>query len=177
MRTAVSSTSEPVLRAATLADAGAVAAIYAPHVLEGTGTFETEPPTAAEMAARMERVLGRGWPWLVLETAEGIIGYAYAAQFRDRAAYAMTGETSLYLVPSAIGQGHGRRLLEGLLLASVGCGFREMIAVIGDSGNAASIGVHRALGFREVGTLIGVGFKFGRWLDVMLMQRSLTPAG
>jgi phosphinothricin acetyltransferase len=164
------------LRPATLADATAVAAIYAYHVLEGTGTFETEPPSDAEMAARMARVLDRGWPWLVLEKGGAIIGYAYAAQFRDRAAYAMTGETSVYLGQGHAGRGHGRALLEALLIASVKAGFREMIAVIGDSGNAASIGVHRALGFREVGTLIGVGFKFGRWLDVVLMQRSLTPA-
>jgi phosphinothricin acetyltransferase len=164
-----------MLRPATIADAAAVAAIYAPHVLEGTGTFETEPPSADDMAARMARVLDRGWPWLVLEQGGAVIGYAYAAQFRDRAAYSMTGETSLYLGTGHMGRGFGRLLLERLLLASVECGFREMIAVIGDSGNAPSIRVHRALGFRDVGTLMGVGYKFGRWLDVVLMQKSLTP--
>jgi phosphinothricin acetyltransferase len=176
MPTAAFSTSEATLRPASLADAAAVAAIYAPHVLEGTGTFETEPPPAQDMAARMERVLNRGWPWLVLDLGGEPIGYAYAAQFRDRAAYAMTGETSVYLRGDQVGRGFGRLLLSGLLGASVQCGFREMVAVIGDSGNAASIGVHRALGFREVGTLMGVGFKFGRWLDVVLMQKSLTPS-
>jgi phosphinothricin acetyltransferase len=166
-----SSTSERI-RPATVADAAACAAVYRPHVAQGTASFETVPPDAAEMALRLARCLDQGWPWLVLESGGRMIGYAYATQFRDRAAYAQTAETSIYLAVGAEGQGRGRRLLEALIEAARAAGCRQLVAVIGDSGNAASIGLHRALGFRHVGTLEHVGLKFGRLLDIVYMQRS-----
>ncbi|WP_194743536.1 GNAT family N-acetyltransferase [Thermaurantiacus tibetensis] len=168
----MSSTSS--LRPATIADGAACAALYAPHVLRGTGTFEIDPPEAREMAARIAHVLARGWPWLLLEQPDGkLLGYAYVSQFRDRAAYARTGETSIYVAEGETGRGHGRALLEALLPAAAAAGFRTLLAVIGDSGNAASIALHRGLGFRQAGLLEGVGEKFGRRLDVVLMQREL----
>ncbi len=162
-----------VIRAATLADAAACAAIYAPQVQHGTASFETEPPDAAEMAQRMQRVLARGWPWLVAEQDGVVVGYAYASQFRDRAAYAHSCESSVYVAADAQRSGAGRTLMLALFDAARAAGFGQMIAVIGDSGNSASIGLHRALGFRHAGTLERVGLKFGRWLDVVYMQRSL----
>jgi L-amino acid N-acyltransferase YncA len=160
------------IRPATIDDAAGCAAVYRLAVLEGTGTFETDPPDAAEMARRIGLVLGRGWPWLVAEAPDGeIVGYAYCAQFRDRAAYAHSGETSVYVAADKQGRGLGRDLMERLLAASAEAGFRQFIAVIGDSANASSIGLHRALGFRHVGTLTDAGLKFGRLLDVVLMQR------
>lgn len=166
----MSSTSR--IRPATLADAALCAALYAQHVLRGTGSFEIDPPDALEMAARIDRVLSRGWPWLVLEAADGrLLGYAYAAQFRDRAAYAATAETSVYVAEGEGGRGHGRALMEALLAAARQAGFRTFLAIVGDSANAASLALHRALGFREVGTLRGVGRKFDRALDVVLLQK------
>lgn len=167
-----SSTSE-LIRPARLDDAAACAAVYAPHVTNGTATFETVPPDAPEMARRMEKNAVRGWPWFVVERDGRIVGYAYACQFRDRAAYEHTGETSIYLSESATGQGLGGRLMDALLEACRAAGFRQMIAVIGDSGNLPSIRVHRAAGFRHVGTLENVGLKFGQWLDVVMMQKEL----
>jgi phosphinothricin acetyltransferase len=163
-----------IIRAATVADAAAIAAIYAPEVLGGTASFETIAPTPAEMAARITRVIDHGWPWLVAETEAGLLGYAYAAQFRDRAAYAQTCENSVYVAAAAHRQGVGRALLLALCDAARTAGFREMIAVIGDgSGNIASLRLHAACGFREAGLLTSVGLKFGRWLDVAYMQKSL----
>ncbi len=162
-----------MIRPAVASDAAAIAAIYAPAVLHGTASFELDPPDTAEMAARMARVAAQGSPWPVFETPAGIIGYAYAAQFRDRPAYAHACETSVYIAPGHHRCGAGRQLLAALAEAAMACGFREMIAVIGDSGNAASIGLHRACGFVEAGRLRNVGWKFGRWLDVVYMQRSL----
>ena len=163
-----------LIRAATLADAGAIAAIYAPQVLHGTASFETVAPTAAEMAARMARVITAGWPWLVAEADDAIIGYAYAAQFRDRPAYAATCENSVYVAADAHRRGAGKALLQALVDAARAAGFREMIAVIGDgSGNIASRRLHAACGFHDVGVLTNVGNKFGRWLDVAYMQRAL----
>ena len=162
-----------MIRAATLADAPAVAAIYAPEVLHGTASFETVPPTGPDMAARMAKVQDAGWPWLVAETGNGIAGYAYASQFRDRPAYRHTCENSVYVAAGARGCGTGRALLEALVDAARAAGFRQMIAVISDSGNAASIGLHRACGFRDAGRLEAVGLKFGRWLDVVTMQRAI----
>ncbi|WP_374385504.1 N-acetyltransferase family protein [Sandaracinobacter sp.] len=166
-----SSTSERI-RAATRADAPAVAAIYGPEVAHGTASFETEPPSAGEMADRIGRCIDRGWPWLVLEGEGGqILGYAYLNQFRDRAAYAHTAETSVYVASGARGLGVGRQLMEALIPAGRAAGFRQFVAVIGDSGNHASIALHSAAGFRHVGTLTGVGEKFGQLLDVVYMQR------
>ena len=154
-------------------DALAVAEIYAHHVLHGTGTFETEPPTAAEMAARRAEVLSRGLPYLVLEQDARVAGFAYCNWFKPRPAYRYSAEDSIYLAPGALGRGLGRALLAELAAQAERAGVRRLIAVIGDSANAGSIAVHRALGFTPVGTLRACGWKFGRWLDVVLMERPL----
>lgn len=164
-----------MIRAATLADAAAIAAVYAPEVLHGTATFEIDPPDAAEFAIRMARVIDRGWPWLVADSGGVVVGYAYAAQFRDRPAYAHTCENSIYIAAGQQRRGIGRALLAALIDASRAIGFREMIAVIGDADNTASIALHRNTGFRDAGRLTDVGLKFGRWLDVVYMQRTLSP--
>ena len=163
------------LRPASAADAAAVAAVYALHVLAGTATFELEPPNAAEMERRWREVTNRGLPYLVAVADGEVLGYAYAAPYRPRAAYRFTLEDSIYLRDDARGKGIGRALLSALIDASERVGARQMIAVIGDSTNAASIGVHAALGFRRIGVLGSVGNKFSRWLDVVLMQRALGP--
>jgi phosphinothricin acetyltransferase len=165
-----------IIRQATGADAAALAKIYAPYVLHGTASFETEPPDTAEMTARVERISRSGWPWLVAEKQDAVIGYAYYSQFRDRAAYRYSAEVSIYLDQAAIGHGIGRLLLTALIDAAKAAGFRELFAVIGDSDNAASIGLHEALGFRHAGLLQRAGFKFGRWLNVVYMQLSLDAA-
>lgn len=160
------------IRPATLADAAGVAAIYDPQVAHGTASFETEPPGPEEMARRIGRCLEKGWPWLVAEGADGtILGYAYLNQFRDRAAYRHSAETSVYVADAMHGLGLGRRLMQALLEAGGKAGFRQFVAVIGDSGNAGSIALHSRLGFRHVGTLTNVGEKFGRLLDVVYMQK------
>lgn len=160
------------IRPATLDDAAGCAAIYDPQVAHGTASFETEPPGPDEMARRIARCLEKAWPWLVAEGEGGaILGYAYLNQFRDRAAYRHSAETSVYVAADRQGAGLGRRLMQALLAAGDAAGFRLYVAVIGDSGNAASIGLHRALGFRLVGTLTNVGHKHGRWLDVVYMQK------
>lgn len=161
------------IRPAVLADAAALAAIYAPHVLHGTATFEEEPPGPDEMAARLAAVAGRGWPWLVLEEDGCVLGYAYVAQFRDRAAYRFSCEDSIYLAPQALGRGHGGRLLDALLEASRAAGFRRMFAVIGDSANTASIALHARRGFAHAGRFDRAGHKFGRDLDIVFMQREM----
>jgi phosphinothricin acetyltransferase len=162
------------IRAATRTDAAAIAAIYAPQVLTGTASFETEAPTATDMAARIDKVLSAGWPWLVAEAEGAILGYAYAAQFRDRAAYAQTCENSVYVAAAAHRRGVGKALLTALADAARSAGFRQMIAVIGDgSGNIASRRLHAACGFRDAGLLTNVGRKFDRWLDVAYMQKAL----
>jgi phosphinothricin acetyltransferase len=154
-------------------DIAAVRTIYAHHVTHGLGTFETAIPTLAEMQARHERITGSGLPYLVGTDRDRIVGYAYASQFRPRAAYRHTVEDSIYVAPDATGRGCGRALLEALIERCAGLGLRQMIAVIGDSANAGSIAVHRACGFADAGLLKGVGRKFDRWVDVVLMQRAL----
>jgi L-amino acid N-acyltransferase YncA len=161
------------LRPAEAGDLAAIAAIYTPEVLEGTATFELEPPDAAELGVRLAKVRALGLPWLVAEAGGRIAGYAYAAMHRDRPAYRFTVEDSVYLPPWARGRGIGRQLLEAVVAVSREAGMRQMVAVIGDSANLGSIGLHRACGFLDVGTLRDVGFKFGRWLDTVLMQRPL----
>lgn len=161
------------IRLATPTDAAALAAIYGHHVLHGTGTFEEEAPSVAEMADRLARVRSRGWPWLVTEKQGEVVGYAYAAQFRDRAAYRFAAEDSIYIHPDHMGQGVGRALLDALMAASRDAGFQRMFAVIGDSGNAGSIRLHLAADFAHCGQLDKAGFKFGRYLDVVFMQREL----
>jgi L-amino acid N-acyltransferase YncA len=161
------------LRPSTPADLPAITTIYAEAVLHGTGTFELEPPDEADMARRRDEVLAKGLPWLVAERGGQVLGYAYANTFRPRKAYRFCLEDSIYLHPDARGQGLGRLLLTELIGRCEAAGARQMLAVIGDAANAGSIGVHAALGFEHSGVLKAAGWKFGRWLDVVLMQRAL----
>jgi len=159
---------------ATLADAAAVAAIYAHHVLHGTASFELQPPKEGDIAARMGKVLDAGWPWLVARDSAGeVIGYAYASQFRDRPAYKFACENSVYIRDDKRGQGIGRALLANLIVAAERAGFRQMIAVIGGA-EPASERLHAACGFRTTGRMENVGRKHGRWLDTLYMQRALN---
>jgi phosphinothricin acetyltransferase len=148
-------------------------------VLNGTGTFELDPPDAAEMARRREDVVGKGLPWLVAETpgpaGAQVLGYAYANHFRPRPAYRFCVEDSIYVHHEAAGRGLGRLLLAELIARCEAAGARQMLAVIGDSENVGSIGLHQALGFEPAGILRAAGWKHGRWLDVPLMQRALGP--
>jgi L-amino acid N-acyltransferase YncA len=172
-----------LLRSSAPEDLEAIQSIYAHAVLHGTGTFELDVPPLVEMARRREDVLSAGMPWIVAERQGQVLGYAYAAPFRPRPAYRYTVENSIYLRPQLARQGLGRLLLAELTARCQAAGARQMLAVIGDSGNLASIGLHRALGFQPAGLLHAVGWKFGRWLDVVLMQRPLgaghagRPAG
>jgi phosphinothricin acetyltransferase len=163
------------IRDATPADIAAVTAIYAPAVREGTASFELDPPDEAEMSRRMATVVGGGYPYLVAEQAGRVIGYAYASAYRTRPAYRWSVENTVYISPSAKRTGAGRALLRALILACEAKGYRQMIAIIGDSGHSASIGLHRALGFTFCGTIHSVGYKHGRWLDSVIMQRALGP--
>jgi phosphinothricin acetyltransferase len=151
----------------------AITAIYQHHVLHGTGTFEIEPPTLADMTARREDVLSKGLPYLVLEDKGQVMGFAYCNWFKPRPAYRFSAEDSIYLAPQAAGQGWGRMLLAELCQAAEKVGIRKLIAVIGDSGNAGSIGVHTALDFQNVGVVSGCGWKFDRWLDIVMMEKAL----
>lgn len=161
------------IRPATDADLQAITAIYAEAVLHGTASFELEPPTQAEMAARRLALVEKGLPYIVAEHKGRVIGYAYAGPYRPRPAYQFTVEDSIYVSPDAHRTGAGRALLAKLITLCESKGFRQMVAVIGDSQSAASIGLHRALGFEPVGTVRHVGFKKGRWLDQVIMQKSL----
>jgi phosphinothricin acetyltransferase len=161
------------IRDAGPADIPAITAIYAHHVLYGAGTFEEVPPPEAEMAGRIGAVQARGWPWLVAEDGGEVLGYAYVAQFRDRSAYRFAGEDSVYVRDDVRGQGVGKALVAAVLRRAEAAGFRQVFAVIGDSENVGSIGLHLSLGFRQVGTLKAAGVKFGRWVDVVFMQRAV----
>jgi L-amino acid N-acyltransferase YncA len=161
------------LRPSTDGDLPAITAIYAHHVTHGTGTFETVPPGEADMAARRADVLAKGLPYLVAEQDGRVLGFAYCQWFKPRPAYRYSAEDSIYLDPNAAGQRIGNKLLSELVRAADAAGVRKLIAVIGDSGNVRSIGVHRAVGFRHVGTIEACGWKFGRWLDVVLMEKSI----
>ncbi|MEJ8810914.1 N-acetyltransferase family protein [Variovorax ureilyticus] len=154
-------------------DVEAITAIYAHHVLHGTGTFETDPPSAADMAARRADVLSKRLPYLVAERDGEILGFAYCNWFKPRPAYRFSAEDSIYLADAARGQGLGAKLLDALSQAAEGVGVRKLIAVIGDSANAGSIGVHTAQGFTHVGVLKDCGWKFGEWRDVVLMEKVL----
>ncbi len=162
------------IREATAADAPAIAAIYGHHVLHGFGTFEEEPPSALEMESRRSAVEAVGLPYLVAVSGDKVLGFAYAAPFRPRAAYRYTVEDSIYIAPEAVGRGVGRALLGAVIAACESLGKQQMIAVIGDSANAASIGLHTALGFARAGVGQSVGFKHGRWVDIVWMQRALN---
>jgi len=161
------------LRDATPDDLPAITAIYAHHVLTGTGTFEEVPPSESEMAARLERVRKAGCAWLVAEEAGEVVGYAYFAPLRERSAYRFSAEDSIYVRQDVHGQGLGKSLVAALLERAEAAGYRQIFAVIGDSENVGSIGLHLSLGFRQVGVLRSAGLKFGRWLDVVQMQRAL----
>jgi len=153
-----------------------VQAIYAHHVLYGTGTFEEVPPSVEEMAARHAACLAGGFDWLVAEDATGVLGYGYTGKFRARAAYDWTVEDSVYVRDDVRGQGVGKALVGALLARAEARGFRQMLALIGDSQNIGSIGVHASLGFVRAGVMRATGVKFGRWLDVVIMQRPLGEA-
>ena len=163
-----------MVRAASEADAEALAAIYGHHVLTGFGTFEEQAPDAAEMERRRLAVVDRGLPYLVAEEAGRVLGFAYASPFRPRAAYRYTAEDSVYVAPDAVGRGVGRAMLSEVIAACEALGLRQLVAVIGDSGNAASIGLHRSLGFEHSGLGRGFGFKHGRWVDIVFMQKPLN---
>ena len=163
----------PTIRPSHDDDVEAIAAIYRHHVLHGTGTFEIDPPSAEDMRSRRTEVLARGLPWLVADDAGEIAGFAYCNWFKPRPAYRFSAEDSIYLAPQAQGKGLGSALLAELAAQAERVGVRKLIAVIGDSANAGSIGVHRAQGFRQVGVLSSCGWKFDRWLDVVLMEKAL----
>lgn len=154
-------------------DVAAIAAIYGHHVLHGTGTFETEPPSATDMAARRADVLAKGLPYLVAEADGQVVGFAYCNWFKPRPAYRFSAEDSIYVAAGTHRKGLGRALLAELCLQAERTGVRKMLAVIGDSANAGSIGVHSALGFTHAGVLKSCGWKFERWLDVVLMEKVL----
>ena len=164
-----------LLRDARDDDMGAIQAIYAHHVLHGTASFEEEPPPLAEMQRRRADVLARGLPYLVAEVDGRIAGYSYATPYRARSAYRFSIENSVYVDHARHRAGIGRALLTELIVRCERGDWRQMIAVIGDSAQVASIGLHANLGFRHIGTLQAVGLKFGRWLDTVLMQRALGP--
>ena len=161
------------IRHVTETDLPEIQSIYAHHVLTGTGTFEEVPPSVEEMRERFREGIGEGGVWLAASDATGVLGFAYYAQFRDRSAYRFAAENSIYVRQDVRGQGVGKVLVAKLIEEAEARGFRQMIAVIGDSENAGSVGVHASLGFRIVGTLHAAGVKFGRWLDVVFMQRPL----
>ncbi len=153
----------------------AIQSIYAGHVLNGLASFEEVPPDMAEMARRHGAITARGLPYIVGEIAGTICGYAYASPFRDRSAYRYTVEDSVYVAPDFHRRGAGRALLGAVIEGCAELGYRQMIAVIGDSGNTGSIGLHAALGFAHIGIMPPVGFKHGRWVDTVRMQRALGP--
>ena len=163
-----------MIRPAVASDMDAITLIYAHHVNHGTGSFETEAPDRTEIVRRWSEVQARGLPWLVAEDDGEIGGYAYVSPYRARPAYRHTVEDSIYVRADRLGTGMGKLLMPALITAAQACGMRQMIAVIGDSANESSITLHRRFGFHDAGLLKDVGFKFGRWLDTVFMQRSLV---
>jgi phosphinothricin acetyltransferase len=164
-----------LIRPAIQSDIPEIQAIYAHHVLHGTGTFEQIPPSVEEMTVRWQAVTAKGCAWLVVADTTGVAGYGYFQQIRERSAYRYTAEDSIYVREDVRGQGVGKALVVALVQAATEAGYRQMVAVIGDSENIGSIGVHTSLGFRKVGVLHATGLKFGRWLDTVYMQRALGP--
>lgn len=162
-----------IIRASQSSDLPQITNIYGHHVLHGTGTFELTPPSASEMMQRRDEVLARDLPYLVAIEQESVLGFAYCNWFKPRPAYRFSAEVSIYLSPDASANGLGRAMLTELVRRAEQSGVRKLIAVIGDSANTASIGVHRAVGFNEVGVLKSCGWKFDRWLDVVLMDKAL----
>ncbi len=163
----------PLIRPSREQDAPALTAIYAHHVLHGTGTFEIEPPSLQDMVTRRADVLSKGLPYLVLEHDGIVLGFAYCNWFKPRPAYRFSAEDSIYLAPGSSGKGWGRLLLTELAAHAQRTGVRKLLAVIGDSANASSIGLHRSVGFTQVGVLSACGWKFNRWLDIVLMEMAI----
>jgi len=163
----------PTIRPSQPSDMAAITAIYKHHVLHGTGTFEIDPPSLEDMTARREDVLSKGLPYLVLENESQVVGFAYCNWFKPRPAYRFSAEDSIYLAADTAGKGWGRMLLAELCQAAEKAGIRKLIAVIGDSGNAGSIGVHTSVGFKHVGIVSACGWKFERWLDIVMMEKAL----
>lgn len=162
-----------IIRPSEDRDIPAIAAIYGHHVKHGFGSFEETPPDTAEMARRRSDVLAKDFPYLVAELDGRVVGYAYASSYRPRIAYRFSVEDSIYVSPDAPRKGIGRALLESLIARCAALGYRQMVAVIGDTQNTGSIALHATLGFRVVGTLPSIGFKHGRWVDSVFMQRPL----
>ncbi len=161
------------IRDASPADIPEIQAIYAHHVLHGAGTFEETPPSIEEMQRRFEAIATRGWAYIVATDETGVVGFAYFTQLRERSAYRFSAEDSIYVRDDVRGQGVGKSLVARLLAEAERVGFRQMFAVIGDSENIGSIGVHTSLGFQRIGLLRASGLKFGRWIDTVYMQRAL----
>ncbi|MFN4311573.1 MAG: GNAT family N-acetyltransferase [Ferrovibrio sp.] len=173
--TQTSNTPPVIIRPSEEGDLPAIVAIYAHHVLHGFGSFEEVPPDSIEMARRRGDILAKGFPYLAAELDGRVVGYAYASAYRPRIAYRFSVEDSIYVAPDAPRRGVGRALLSNLIARCTGLGYRQMVAVIGDTQNLGSIGLHAALGFRVVGTLPSIGYKHGRWVDSVFMQRALGP--
>jgi len=169
--------SQPKIRPAIVADLPAITAIYREAVLHGTATFELDPPDLAEMTRRFEEITSAGFPYLVALLDGRVVGYSYASLYRTRPAYRFTVENAIYLAPDSHRRGVGTMLLQRLIDGCEVLGFRQIIAVIGDSANAGSIGVHTKAGFQMIGLHPDVGFKFGRWLDIVMMQRAIGGGG
>lgn len=163
-----------IVRPSTPQDVAALTAIYGHHVLNGLGTFEEVPPSFEDMAARRLVIVERGLPYLVAEDQGHVLGFAYAGPFRARAAYRYTVEDSVYVAPEATGRGVGKAVLSAVIEACETFGIRQMVAVIGDSENAGSIGLHTSLGFEPAGVGKGFGWKHGRWVDIVWMQKALN---
>ncbi len=163
----------PLVRPSAAGDLPAITGIYAHHVRHGLASFEETPPDVAEMTRRRAAVLAAGYPYLVAELDGRVAGYAHAAPYRARPAYRHSVENTVYVAPDGIGRGVGRALLAALIEACSAQGYCQMVAVVGDTGNDASIGLHEALGFERVGRLRSIGFKFGRWVDSVILQRAL----
>jgi len=162
-----------LIRPSQVEDIPAITAIYGHHVHHGTGTFEIEPPSITDMAQRRAEVLAKGLPYLVAARGEQVLGFAYCNWFKPRPAYRFSAEDSIYMAEDALGQGLGRALLAELMIQAERAGVRKLIAVIGDSANHGSVGVHRAAGFSMVGVLKSCGWKFDQWLDVVMMDKAL----
>ncbi|MBV7483023.1 GNAT family N-acetyltransferase [Bordetella sp. BOR01] len=169
----LSASASLIVRDSTAADMPAIQAIYAHHVLHGTASFELDPPSPDDMRARREAVLAQHMPYLVAELDGELVGYAYCTPYRPRPAYRHTVEDSVYVKPGKAGHGIGGRLLAALIERCTAGGWRQMLAVVGDSRNAASLALHASQGFHPAGTLRSVGYKFGQWRDTVLMQRAL----
>jgi L-amino acid N-acyltransferase YncA len=171
----MSGATAPTIRPSRDDDVAAIAAIYGHHVLHGLASFEEAPPAVDEMGRRRDEIVARGLPYLVAEQDGRVVGYCYASPFRTRSAYRFTLEDSIYIDAAEVGRGIGRALLEPLLARSAELGYRQMVAVIGGSDSVPSIRLHERLGFARTGLLPAIGFKFGQWVDTVLMQRALGP--